>query len=211
MAALGGFRLRGKMRPCNHSRVETIMKYAPADELLIQALDSGDRGAVQSALDKGANIDAIARFDKIKQTPLLMAAQRGDLAAVKMLVEFGADMAARNFYGVDACAFSCVVGSLECLEYLMAAGASYDAPDADGHTALMAAVIHGQERCVALLCSRGANLDVVDGEGRSPAQAALVRGHGRVVAILAAERDRRAIVADLGGLGGSFGKARPKV
>ena len=62
---------------------------ANLNESLWEAARAGDVARITTALDKGADVNAKSRYDV---TPLIFAASSGHLAAVKLLVERGADV-----------------------------------------------------------------------------------------------------------------------
>jgi ankyrin repeat protein len=97
-------------------------------------------------------------------TPLMYAVQHGDLAAVRMLLDAGADPNAADHAGATPLLWA--VDDLEKTRLLIERGARVNARSADGRTPLMvAAGRHGSAPVVRLLLDRGAN--------------ALVRGPGR--------------------------------
>ena len=74
-----------------------LLQTAGADltESLWETARAGDDARITAALDKGANVDAKSRYDV---TPLIFAASSGHLAAVKLLVERGADVNAQDSF-----------------------------------------------------------------------------------------------------------------
>ena len=68
---------------------------ASLDDELIAAARRGDVAAAKALLDKGANVDAKARYDV---TPLMTAALRGNLELVRLLVERGANVNIRDTF-----------------------------------------------------------------------------------------------------------------
>jgi len=92
--------------------------------------------------------------DENGNTPLLIAAQRGDAQMVKRLLEQGADVDARNDYGTTALMFASDYGHAEIIRLLLDHGASVDLKDARGHTALMFAANKGYEEIVKILWKR---------------------------------------------------------
>jgi hypothetical protein len=73
---------------------------SPIEEALLEAVRKGDLAGVRSALDGGAAVDARFRYDR---TPLSFAADRGEDAIVRLLLERGADPNARDtFYKMSA-------------------------------------------------------------------------------------------------------------
>jgi outer membrane protein assembly factor BamB len=65
------------------------------NESLWEAAREGNTTKIQAALDRGAPVDARARYD---MTALLFAADKGHLAAVKLLVARGADVNAQDTF-----------------------------------------------------------------------------------------------------------------
>jgi ankyrin repeat protein len=67
------------------------------------AASSGDCDIIKLLLDKSAYIDAESPN---KTTPVMMAARSGQMAAVKMLIEAGADISLKNDQGMSAADFA---------------------------------------------------------------------------------------------------------
>jgi len=67
------------------------------------AATAGDCGIIKLLLDKSAYIDAESPN---KTTPLMMAARTGQMAAVKLLIEAGADVSLKNDQGMTAADFA---------------------------------------------------------------------------------------------------------
>jgi ankyrin repeat protein len=71
----------------------------PEDRLLL-AVRTGDVAALKAALASGVNVNTKFRYDRM---PLSFAADRGNAEVVKVLLDAGADVNARDtFYGMDA-------------------------------------------------------------------------------------------------------------
>jgi ankyrin repeat protein len=68
---------------------------ARLDSFLMAAVESGHRTTVEWLLQRGANVNARSDAPS-RHTPLHAAAWNGDLELVKLLVEAGADRAARD-------------------------------------------------------------------------------------------------------------------
>src|SRR5271170_4489181 len=81
---------------------------AGADTRLADAARAGDRTAVRTLLAKKADVNA-AQPDGT--TPLQWAAQNDDLELAGMLLKAGADVKARNRYGVGALSMAVGNGS----------------------------------------------------------------------------------------------------
>ena len=70
------------------------------DDRFLLAVRNGDVAGVKAALASGANVNTKFRYDRMA---LSFAADRGNLDVVKVLLDAGADVSARDtFYGMDA-------------------------------------------------------------------------------------------------------------
>jgi ankyrin repeat protein len=129
----------------------------------------------------------------IGATPLIRAAKAGDVAAVRMLLEKGADPNLATKVGVTAVQAAAGVGSrendtrgrfkteaeaIESIQLLLAAGANVNAAEARGQTALHGAAFWGMNQLVQFLADHGARLDAKDKRGFTPLDAALGRAGG---------------------------------
>lgn len=75
----------------------------------------GDEQIIAVLLEHSAYIDAESPN---KTTPLMMAARKGDLAPVRLLVQEGADLALKNLLGLTALDFAKEAGMNEVAKYL---------------------------------------------------------------------------------------------
>ena len=93
----------------------------PIDEALLDAAQRNDLPAVRRALDRGANVNAEARYSR---TALLFAARNANLNMVRLLVGGGADVTARDtFYSRTALASAIRNDSVPLAIYLVESGA----------------------------------------------------------------------------------------
>ena len=142
----------------------------------------------RSMSDRGA--DSILT---IGATPLLRAAKAGDLEAIRMLLEKGADPNLPNKTGVTPVLAAAGVGSrdndtrgrykteaeaIESIRMLLDAGADINAAEDRGQTALHGAAFWGWNQLVQFLADHGANLDVKDKKGMTPIDSAMGRAGG---------------------------------
>lgn len=94
---------------------------APLTDDLFRAVRAGDAAAVKALLDQGVPVDAKARYDR---TPLSFAADRGNVEIVRMLLEKGADVNAKDtFYGGTALTWAADKGHTDIVRLLLAKGA----------------------------------------------------------------------------------------
>jgi hypothetical protein len=129
----------------------------------------------------------------IGATPLLRAAKAADLAAMRKLLEKGADVHAATIDGLTPLLAAAGVGArdsdtrgryrtqpdaVEAVTLLLAAGADVRDADNRGQTALHGAAFWGYNDLVRLLAGRGATLDAKDQRGMTPIDSAMGRAGG---------------------------------
>jgi uncharacterized protein len=139
----------------------------------------------------------VSWVDFTGQTPFLRAALSGDVAAMRLLLEHGADpnlptlsgttplMAASGVNWVVAQTYTESPQSLlDAIQLCLDHGADVNAVNSMGLTALLGAANRGANDIIRLLVANGARVDVVDKEGRS----ALRWAEGVFLAAVGAER-----------------------
>jgi ankyrin repeat protein len=100
--------------------VAVVATAPPHDEIFV-AVRAGDAARVKALLDQGVPVDAKARYDR---TPLSFAAARGNVEIVRLLLERGADVKAKDtFYGATALDWAADSGNPEIARLLLAKGA----------------------------------------------------------------------------------------
>jgi uncharacterized protein len=173
----------------------------PAPHVLENTLTALDVAAM--LLERGADVNAQlnalppyrAKLDRGNDmmltagtTALLRAAKSGDVAALRLLLEHGADpmLATRN--GANPLMAAAGLGTaeqdttgryktepqaIEAIRILLDAGLDIDAVDSRGRTALHGAAMQGYDDVIRFLAARGARLDVEDQSGFTPLDTAL--------------------------------------
>lgn len=106
----------------------------------------------------GASINLDAQ-DDLNNTALIYACQEGNLAAVQMLVEAGADLNIKGHTNDTALNWAIDKCQLEIANYLIDQGANPDIQGYKHYTALTWAVIEGSDKIVKKLIEKKANLD----------------------------------------------------
>ena len=142
---------------------------------------------VQSLLEHGADPNArIARYrarggvSMIGATPLLLAAQAGNVDTMRALAEAGADTSLTTTENTTLLLVSLGVGRFgersegqlqrahETAQLAMEMGSEVNAVGEHGWTAMHAAAYAGADETIQFLADRGAKLDVMDGFGQTP-------------------------------------------
>ena len=102
-------------------------------------------------------------------TALAYAASLGDLEMVKLFMEKGADVNAKNSDGGTVLMFAARGGNLEVVKLLLEKGLDVNAKDKGGRTVLMfaASTDGGQVEVVKLLLEKGLDVNAKDKAGRT--------------------------------------------
>lgn len=107
---------------------------------------------------------------------LLQAAEQGDEYKAKLLLDEGADIHARTFYGETALWWAARNGHALLVEFLYDNGANIEAKDKFGLTPLAWAVENGRWPVVKLLVGWGADIRASDKSGQTPLSRADAKG-----------------------------------
>ena len=113
-------------------------------------------------------------------TPFIRAAKTGDVAAMQLLLDHGANPRATTKDGVTALMAAAGLGwrygqsqipesdSLKAVQFCLEHGADVNAVNVTGETALHGAASHGANDIIRFLAERGAKLDIKDKRNRTP-------------------------------------------
>lgn len=133
------------------------------------SLEEGNTAEV--LLENGAELEA---RDVEGATPLIRAAEFGNLDVARVLLSRGADVDARDKFGRTAlisaaceCASIDMPATIDVLKLLVSKKANVNAVDKDGETALMAAAEAGETENVRFLVDSGAQVNATDHRGNS--------------------------------------------
>jgi RNA polymerase sigma factor (sigma-70 family) len=161
---------------------------------LFLAVRAGDVDTVRAVLDRRPElVDAEETWERheslqrelplpSRATPLIRAAERGDLALVELLLERGAevDRDCGCQGGESALWAGTVAHRTAVVARLLEAGADPDATAFSGHTPLHVAAIRGFDDIARLLLSYGAHPDRRSHDGRTAVEWARSKGHASI-------------------------------
>ncbi|KAL6887036.1 hypothetical protein GGI43DRAFT_264528 [Trichoderma evansii] len=99
---------------------------------------------------------------------LIAASYYGHHAIVKLLVEKGANIEAKDSDGRTALLWAAEKGHQATVKLLVEKGADIEAKDSDGLTPLSFAAENGHQATVELLVEKGADIEAKDSDGRTP-------------------------------------------
>ncbi|HEY9237782.1 MAG TPA: ankyrin repeat domain-containing protein, partial [Burkholderiaceae bacterium] len=119
---------------------------------LTMALQERSPKAVKALLDRPA-VD-VNQLNQAGESPLMMAALKGDLPATQQLLERGAKV---NQTGWSPLHYAATGPEPRLVQLLLERGAEVDAPSPNATTPLMMAAQYGTEDSVKLLLARGAD------------------------------------------------------
>ena len=147
-----------------------------ATRRLFQAIFAGDESGVVESIAAGAELNDV---NADGETVLLIAAKRGDERIVRILLDAGADIDARNpLY------WAIVQGQVAVALLLLERGANVSVTTAEGDSPLLAATRHNQTDIALALIHAGARLNAVDRFGDTPLRFSIEWGNSAVVRAL---------------------------
>jgi hypothetical protein len=111
---------------------------------------------------------------------LIQAARDGDTAAVRQLLDKGANIEAKDKDGETALIVAAWWATTDVVRLLLAKGANIEAKN----TALIVAAVMGKTEVVKLLLARGANIEGKDNYGQTALNLAIEAGNTEVVNLL---------------------------
>ena len=186
-------------------RVRAVDPFGKKRTRLMYAAQAGDVARLRWLLERGAQRGLQAANGR---SPLMMAAQKGRLGAVKELLksplrysrvptQVKNSLEQRNNLGRTALWHASKGGETSVVEALLARGAAVDARDNEGATPLYIASSEGHLDVVAALIKGGAAVDAAQKHGATPLHIASREGHLDVLReLLRAEANVNAALND---------------
>ncbi|KAF3057728.1 Ankyrin repeat domain-containing protein 50 [Trichoderma lentiforme] len=125
--------------------------------------------------------------DSHGRTPLLWATEKGHEAAVKLLLDAGAEVNSKDNNRRTPLSWAAKNGHKAVVRILLSEGAEVDSKGVTEKTPLSLAAEYGHGDIAQLLLGAGAQVDSKDRNGQTPLSWAAKRGHEAVVRILLSE------------------------
>ena len=130
-------------------------------------------------------LDQPAKVDDM-MPPLNIGAMKGDLEAVKRLIDAKASIDSDHYYGTPL-KLACANGHIKIAELLIEKGADVNAEGNEGGTPLYIVADAGHKEIAKLLIANGADVNAEDEFGETPLHRAAREGHKEIAELLIAK------------------------
>lgn len=161
----------------------------PKKERFLKAAEDGDLKKIKSMLNKEINIKTLIKsVDKENNTALILASKFGYNEIVKILIENGADINAKDNEGTTALMNAAMdidyYTNDEICKLLIENGADINAKDLQGNNALIYASIFEHFDIIKLLIESGAEINAKNNDGYTALMEASSNGNLETVKLL---------------------------
>ncbi|NXM24584.1 ANKR6 protein, partial [Oxyruncus cristatus] len=153
---------------------------AVLSERLLVAAYKGQVENVVQLINRGAKV-AVTKHGR---TPLHLAAHKGHLHVVQILLKAGCDLDVQDDGDQTALHRAAVVGNTDIIATLIQEGCALDRQDKDGNTALHEACWHGFSQSAKVLVKAGANVLAKNKAGNTPLHLACQNSHSQSTRVL---------------------------
>ncbi|XP_048965344.1 ankycorbin isoform X5 [Canis lupus baileyi] len=152
------------------------------DDRLLQAVENGDAEKVASLLGKkGASA---TKQDSEGKTAFHLAATKGHVECLRVMVTHGVDVTAQDTAGHSALHLAAKNSHHECIRKLLQSKCPAESVDSSGKTALHYAAAQGCLQAVQVLCEHKSPINLKDLDGNIPLLLAVQNGHSEVCRFL---------------------------
>lgn len=152
------------------------------DDRLLQAVENGDAEKVASLLGKKGT--SATKHDSEGKTAFHLAAAKGHVECLKVMVTHGVDVTAQDTSGHSALHIAAKNGHPEYIRKLLQYKSPAESTDSCGKTALHYAAAQGCLQAVQVLCEQKSPINLKDSDGNIPLLLAVQNGHSEVCQFL---------------------------
>ncbi len=160
---------------------------APATQVSIfEAAESGDLETVTRLLKADPKLVEATNVEGDTALHFAAGCRRGEQAAlplIRLLLERGASVEARNASGQTPILYSAYAGFRQAVELFLDKGASFQYQDRNGRTPLHYAAREGKASVVEVLIGQGADTSLKDNQGRTPLEYAALQNRTAVLEV----------------------------
>ncbi|XP_054473980.1 ankyrin repeat domain-containing protein 6b isoform X2 [Anoplopoma fimbria] len=149
-------------------------------ERLLIASHKGQADNVVQLINKGAKV-AVTKYGR---SPLHLAAYKGHIEVVRVLLKAGCDLDIQDDGEQTALQRAAMVGNSDVISALIQEGCALDRQDKDGNTALHEVSWHGFSQSVKVLVKAGANAHAKNKAGNTALHLACQNGHSQSSKVL---------------------------
>ncbi|XP_072814896.1 ankycorbin isoform X1 [Vicugna pacos] len=148
------------------------------DDRLLQAVENGDAEKVASLLGKKGT--SATKQDSEGKTAFHLAATKGHVECLRVMVAHGVDVTAQDTAGHSALHLAAKNSHHECIKKLLQSKCPAESVDSSGKTALHYAAAQGCLQAVQVLCEHKSPINLKDLDGNIPLLLAAQNGHSEV-------------------------------
>ncbi|XP_075397032.1 ankycorbin isoform X2 [Tenrec ecaudatus] len=159
-------------------RKSDVNEWNKNDDRLLQAVENGDPEKVASLLSKkGASA---TKQDSEGKTAFHLAAAKGHVECLRVMVAHGVDVTAQDTAGHSALHLAAKNSHLEYIKKLLQSKCLIDSIDSAGKTALHYSAAQGCLPAVQILCEHKSSINIKDLDGNTPLLLAVQNDHSEV-------------------------------
>uniref|UniRef100_A0A8C9WAW0 Uveal autoantigen with coiled-coil domains and ankyrin repeats n=1 Tax=Scleropages formosus TaxID=113540 RepID=A0A8C9WAW0_SCLFO len=168
------------------NRVRKNTDWNKYDDRLMKAVERGEGEKVAALLGKKGIVPT--KLDVEGRSAFHLAATRGHLDCLNLILGHGVDVIAKDAAGKNALHLAARNGHSLCVQKLLQHNCPVGNVDLQGRTALHDAVMAGCASSVKLLCDSGASVNATDFDGRTPLVLATQMCHPHICQLLLERR-----------------------